>query len=427
MRTSFPFRRVTLSLIAIASLPAVASASGSDNSSNYGSWTDGSGAGSGFGAWQFHYDNHGSGFAGLEKAFDSDNMKATDGSTWKLYAVDFNSAPVGDQLWEEATAYRSFNTPLTTAGSTFNLSFEHGGIANPGSVGFSLRNGNVTGSGNREAGARFTLAFEGGDNFLSVTDSSGSHEIPGLGFTYFGYDAALTLTGSDAYSLTVTRYNSIGLTDAPITVTGTLAGSGSIDSFSMFNWNYSAATDGANHDAYFNRLSYTNGTLAGDFNSDGVLNPSDVDLLFAAVPGTVPPANPIFDVNGDGKVVNTAGSPGSDVDYWLHALKQSEYGDADLSGQVNFDDLLVLAQNYGKSTLAHWSDGNFNGDGVVNFDDLLALAQHYGFGVSSLQSDLTSVVGADFAADWALAHSLVPEPTSLSAFALISILHRRRR
>lgn len=247
---------VTLSISAMM-ISASLAAGGSDNSSNYGSWTDGSNAGSGFGAWAFHSDNHGSGFAGLEKSFDSDNMKAADGSVWKLYAVDFNSAAVGDQVWEEATAYRAFNTSLTNAGSTFNLSFEHGSIANPGSVGFALRNGNVTGSGNREVGSRLAVYFEGGDGNLTVADASGAHEIPGLGFTFFGYDTAFALTGADTYSLTVTRYTGAGIQDAPITVTGTLAGSGSIDSFSIFNWNYSASTDGANHDAYFNRLAYS--------------------------------------------------------------------------------------------------------------------------------------------------------------------------
>ncbi len=51
-------------------------------------------------------------------------------------------------------------------------------------------------------------------------------------------------------------------------------------------------------------------------------------------------------------------------------------GDATGDGKVNFDDLLVLAQNYKKPN-RHWSQGDFTGDGIVNFDDLLILAQHY--------------------------------------------------
>lgn len=54
-------------------------------------------------------------------------------------------------------------------------------------------------------------------------------------------------------------------------------------------------------------------------------------------------------------------------------------GDANNDAVVNFDDLLVLAQNYG-STGNTFSEGNFDYDtaGNVNFDDLLLLAQNYG-------------------------------------------------
>ena len=46
---------------------------------------------------------------------------------------------------------------------------------------------------------------------------------------------------------------------------------------------------------------------------------------------------------------------------------------------VNFDDLLVVAQNYGQQGRT-FSQGNFNydGPGAVDFDDLLILAQNYG-------------------------------------------------
>ncbi len=54
-------------------------------------------------------------------------------------------------------------------------------------------------------------------------------------------------------------------------------------------------------------------------------------------------------------------------------------GDADRNGRVEFDDLLIVAQNYGQ-TGKTFSEGNFNDDeaGNVGFDDLLLLAQNYG-------------------------------------------------
>jgi hypothetical protein len=52
-------------------------------------------------------------------------------------------------------------------------------------------------------------------------------------------------------------------------------------------------------------------------------------------------------------------------------------GDANLDGTVDFNDLTIIAQNYGK-TGATWNDGDFNSDGVVDFTDLTAVAQNYG-------------------------------------------------
>ena len=53
-------------------------------------------------------------------------------------------------------------------------------------------------------------------------------------------------------------------------------------------------------------------------------------------------------------------------------------GDANGDGRVNFDDLIVLAQNY-NTTLKTFAQGNFDDDaaGNVNFDDLIILAQRY--------------------------------------------------
>ena len=46
-------------------------------------------------------------------------------------------------------------------------------------------------------------------------------------------------------------------------------------------------------------------------------------------------------------------------------------------GSINFNDLLILAQNYGRHP-ATFAEGDANGDGTVNFADLLILAQNYG-------------------------------------------------
>lgn len=98
-------------------------------------------------------------------------------------------------------------------------------------------------------------------------------------------------------------------------------------------------------------------------------------------------------------------------------------GDANLDHHVNFADLVLLAQNYNRSGKL-WNNGDFNFDSSVNFADLVALAQHYNTSTATL-----SLAGLDpaFAAVWALAQSLVPEPTVLVAMAAAAPLFLTRR
>jgi len=234
--------------------------SGSDNSSNYttSTWTNGANGGTGFRPWSLYSNNHGSGFAGLEynNTVGDANIQVS-GSVWKLYAVDF----VSTLQQEEAIAYRGFTASLGSPGDTFSVSMEmqnvNGGIGNPGQMGFALRNGNATGSGNQTTGARLAVYLAGGSNYVVVADASGTFTTTvtnsGLGATY---DFAVTLTGPNTYSLTITRYTAVGVTAAPVTVAGTLAGSGTIDSFSLFNWKNST-DNGYNSDVYFNKVAYS--------------------------------------------------------------------------------------------------------------------------------------------------------------------------
>src|SRR5205085_66557 len=66
-------------------------------------------------------------------------------------------------------------------------------------------------------------------------------------------------------------------------------------------------------------------------------------------------------------------------------------GDTKYDRQVNFQDLVLLAQNYGSSGRS-FTQGDFNYDGTVNFNDLVTLAQHYG---QTLPPAAASVVPED--------------------------------
>lgn len=101
-------------------------------------------------------------------------------------------------------------------------------------------------------------------------------------------------------------------------------------------------------------------------------------------------------------------------------------GDADLDREVKFDDLLIVAQHYDLQKGQTWFTGDFNGDGAVVFDDLLTLAQHYGQTMGDEQISLIQNASPGFAADWAMAKALVPEPISLMGLALPFMICRKR-
>lgn len=125
------------------------------------------------------------------------------------------------------------------------------------------------------------------------------------------------------------------------------------------------------------------------------------------------------------KPITTAGTfAGVAVDDTAFGLRYTLRGDSDLNLTVNFDDLLILAQNYGQEGRRYW-EGDTDYNFIVNFDDLLALAQNYGGSLPSVAA--LSSLGSEFAHDWALALSLVPEPSTAFVLGAGSLAMRRRR
>lgn len=69
----------------------------------------------------------------------------------------------------------------------------------------------------------------------------------------------------------------------------------------------------------------------------------------------------------------------SDVQFLIENTLQTQFGDTNLDGIVNFTDFVQLSSNFGLEN-SSWSQGDFDGDGQTGFEDFLLLSNNYGFG-----------------------------------------------
>lgn len=111
-------------------------------------------------------------------------------------------------------------------------------------------------------------------------------------------------------------------------------------------------------------------TVPGDFDGDGLVTASDIDSIW----GLVQAGDPSADLNHDG-MVNQA-----DIDYLIHTILNTEYGDANLDGFVDAADLAETRKHIGQVFSGpNWADADFNGDGRSDAADLAVVRSHTGF------------------------------------------------
>ena len=83
----------------------------------------------------------------------------------------------------------------------------------------------------------------------------------------------------------------------------------------------------------------------------------------------------------DNKILGLTSFSGEAVDANSILLRHTYYGDLDLNGAVDADDLTVFANNFGRTSGAMQIDGDIDFNGTVNADDLTVFANNFGRGI----------------------------------------------
>ena len=137
----------------------------------------------------------------------------------------------------------------------------------------------------------------------------------------------------------------------------------------------------------------------GDYNGNGELDAGDLDLQAVEIAGGQDP--PEFDLTGDG-LVNE-----DDRIFWLHDLKSTWVGDADLDGLFDSADFVAVFVEglYETGEAAGWAQGDWNADLVFDSGDFVAAFVDGGYEIGAFPGAVQAV----------------PEPSSL-VLALLSLV-----
>ncbi len=125
--------------------------------------------------------------------------------------------------------------------------------------------------------------------------------------------------------------------------------------------------------------------LTGDYNGNGELDADDLDLQAIEIAGGQDP--PAFDLTEDG-LVNE-----DDRVFWLHDLKNTWVGDADLDGLFNSADFVAVfvEGKYETGEAALWASGDWNADLVFDSGDFVAAFVDGGYEIGAFPGAVRAV------------------------------------
>lgn len=116
-------------------------------------------------------------------------------------------------------------------------------------------------------------------------------------------------------------------------------------------------------------------SIGGDFNRDGQLDISDLQMLSDQIRSPSP--NPEFNLD------STLGVDFHDLATWVHTGKSTYLGDANLDGRFDSGDLIQVftAGEYEDALAANsgWAEGDWNADGEFDTMDLIVAFQDGGY------------------------------------------------
>jgi hypothetical protein len=138
---------------------------------------------------------------------------------------------------------------------------------------------------------------------------------------------------------------------------------------------FESATNGSSGLNEIEIYGHLAGLIPGDFDGDGNLTATDIDLLSAAV--RAGGGDVSYDVNGDGAVNQL------DRTTWVVDLKKTYFGDSNLDDEFSSADFVTVFQagqyEDGVAMNSGWATGDWNGDAEFDSSDFVTAFQAGGY------------------------------------------------